>query len=107
MLVHTGPFADIAHGNSSVIADRMALKLAGKDGIVITEAGGGAHMGLEKFVGIKSRVSGLMPNAAVMVVTTRALKMHGGGPKVKNSIPVVYVYIYLRRHNRILNKFLR
>ena len=77
--VHTGPFANIAHGNSSILADRMALKLAD---YVITEAGFGADIGLEKFFNIKCRASGLSPNCVVMVATVRALKMHGGGPAV-------------------------
>jgi formyltetrahydrofolate synthetase len=80
--VHAGPFANIAHGNSSILADMIALKLVGKDGYVITEAGFGADMGFEKFCDIKCRESGLVPNCAVMVATIRALKMHGGGPKV-------------------------
>jgi methylenetetrahydrofolate dehydrogenase (NADP+)/methenyltetrahydrofolate cyclohydrolase/formyltetrahydrofolate synthetase len=81
VFVHTGPFANIAHGNSSIIADRIALKLA-TGGYVITEAGFGAECGLEKFVNIKCRVSGLAPDCIVIVVTVRALKMHGGGPQV-------------------------
>jgi formate--tetrahydrofolate ligase len=73
--VHCGPFGNIAHGNNSIVADRAAL--AGSD-IVVTEAGFGAEMGAEKFVDIKCRVSGLRPDAAVVVATVRALKMHGG-----------------------------
>ena len=73
--VHCGPFGNIAHGNNSVIADRVAL--AGSD-IVVTEAGFGAEMGAEKFFDIKCRTSGLRPDAAVIVVTVRSLKMHGG-----------------------------
>jgi formyltetrahydrofolate synthetase len=80
--VHAGPFANIAHGNSSILADQIALKLVGKEGYVLTEAGFGADMGLEKFCDIKCRQSGLVPNCAVIVTTIRALKMHGGGPKV-------------------------
>ena len=80
--VHAGPFANIAHGNSSILADQIALKLVGKDGYVLTEAGFGADMGFEKFCDIKCRQSGLAPNCAVVVATIRALKMHGGGPKV-------------------------
>ncbi|KAL5253163.1 hypothetical protein ACHWQZ_G013070 [Mnemiopsis leidyi] len=82
VLVHAGPFANIAHGNSSIIADRMALKLVGSEGYVCTEAGFGADIGGEKFFDIKCRYSGLKPSAAVLVCTVRALKMHGGGPKV-------------------------
>ncbi len=80
--VHAGPFANIAHGNSSILADQIALKLVGKDGYVLTEAGFGADIGFEKFCNIKCRESGLVPNCIVIVATIRALKMHGGGPKV-------------------------
>ena len=75
VFVHAGPFANIAHGNSSIVADRIALKLAD---YVITEAGFGADMGAEKFVDIKCRTSGLEPDAAVLVTTVRALKMQSG-----------------------------
>jgi formyltetrahydrofolate synthetase len=81
-LVHAGPFANIAHGNSSIVADQIALKLVGKDGYVLTECGFGADIGMEKFFNIKCRYSGLVPNCVVLVATVRALKMHGGGPKV-------------------------
>lgn len=81
-LVHAGPFANIAHGNSSIVADQIALKLVGEDGYVLTEAGFGADIGMEKFFDIKCRCSGLAPNCVVLVATVRALKMHGGGPKV-------------------------
>ncbi|KAM9355251.1 monofunctional C1-tetrahydrofolate synthase, mitochondrial isoform 2-T3 [Pholidichthys leucotaenia] len=80
VFVHAGPFANIAHGNSSVLADKLALKLVGQDGFVVTEAGFGADIGMEKFFNIKCRASGLRPNAVVLVATVRALKMHGGGP---------------------------
>jgi formate--tetrahydrofolate ligase len=73
--VHAGPFANIAHGNSSVVADRVALKLMDA---VVTEGGFGSDMGFQKFVDIKCRFSGLRPSAAVIVATLRALKMHGG-----------------------------
>ncbi|MBN2689005.1 MAG: formate--tetrahydrofolate ligase [Gammaproteobacteria bacterium] len=79
VLVHTGPFANIAHGNSSIIADKIALKLVGKNGYVITESGFGADIGMEKFFDIKCRYSGLTPNAVVLVATVRALKFHGDG----------------------------
>jgi formyltetrahydrofolate synthetase len=79
VFVHAGPFANIAHGNSSIIADKIALKLAD---YVVTESGFGADIGMEKFFNIKCRYSGLIPNVVVMVATVRALKMHGGGPKV-------------------------
>ena len=79
VFVHAGPFANIAVGQSSIIADRVALKLADYH---VTESGFGADIGFEKFWNIKSRLSGLIPNCAVIVATVRALKMHGGGPKV-------------------------
>src|SRR5580765_8115895 len=77
--VHAGPFANIAHGNSSIVADRIALKLAD---YVVTEAGFGADIGCEKFFNIKCRASGLVPSAAVVVTTIRALKMHSGRFKI-------------------------
>ena len=86
--VHAGPFGNIAHGNSSIIADQIALKLVGADGYVLTESGFGADMGMEKFCNIKCRYSGLMPNCVVLVATIRALKMHGGGPKVTAGQPL-------------------
>src|SRR5450759_4575031 len=79
VFVHTGPFGNIAHGNSSIVADQIALGLAD---YVVTEAGFGADLGLEKFVDIKCRTSGLSPDCAVLVATVRALKMHGGAGKV-------------------------
>merc|ERR1711948_29454 len=79
----TGPFANIAHGNSSIIADKIGLKLVGKDGYVLTEAGFGADMGGEKFFNIKSYYSGLKPECAVIVCSIRALKLHScEAPKV-------------------------
>ena len=72
--VHAGPFANIAHGNSSIVADQIALKLVGRDGYVVTESGFGADIGMEKFFDIKCRYSGLIPNAVVLVATIRALK---------------------------------
>jgi len=92
VLVHAGPFANIAHGNSSIVADRIALKLVGNDGFVVTEAGFGADIGMEKFFNIKCRVSGNIPKCAVIVATVRALKMHGGGPAVVAGKPLPYVY---------------
>ena len=86
---HAGPFANIAHGNSSIIADRIALKLAD---YVITESGFGADIGMEKFFDIKCRTSGLIPNVVVMVATVRALKMHGGGPTVVAGKPLDPAY---------------
>jgi formyltetrahydrofolate synthetase len=90
--VHAGPFANIAHGNSSIVADKIALKLVGPDGYVLTEAGFGADIGMEKFFNIKCRASGLVPNCVVLVATIRALKMHGGGPKVVAGQPLDPAY---------------
>src|SRR5579884_364721 len=90
--VHAGPFANIAHGNSSIVADQIALKLAGPGGYVLTEAGFGADMGMEKFCNIKCRYSGLTPDCVVLVATIRALKMHGGGPKVVAGQPLAHAY---------------
>jgi formyltetrahydrofolate synthetase len=83
--VHAGPFANIAHGNNSIIADRLALAT---NEIVCTEAGFGADMGAEKFFDIKCRASGLSPDAAVVVATVRALKMHGGVGKIVAGKPL-------------------
>ncbi len=91
-LVHAGPFANIAHGQSSIIADRIALKLVGPEGYVITESGFGADIGMEKFMDIKCRYSGLVPQVVVLVATVRALKMHGGGPKVVAGKPLAVEY---------------
>jgi len=79
VLVHAGPFANIAHGASSILADLLASKLVGPDGYVVTEAGFGSDIGMEKFFNIKSRYSGLIPSSIVLVCTVRALRMHGGG----------------------------
>uniref|UniRef100_A0A8C8I8Q8 Monofunctional C1-tetrahydrofolate synthase, mitochondrial n=1 Tax=Oncorhynchus tshawytscha TaxID=74940 RepID=A0A8C8I8Q8_ONCTS len=96
VFVHAGPFANIAHGNSSVLADKLALKLVGEDGFVVTEAGFGADIGMEKFFNIKCRASGLRPNVVVLVATVRALKMHGGGPNVSHpSILSVVIALVL------------
>ena len=83
-LVHGGPFANIAHGCNSLIATRLALRLAE---IVVTEAGFGADLGAEKFLDIKCRQSGLVPDAVVLVATVRALKMHGGVHKADLGRP--------------------
>ncbi len=83
--VHCGPFANIAHGNNSVLADRIALVT---NDIVCTEAGFGADMGAEKFFDIKCRASGLRPDAAVVVATIRALKMHGGVGRIVAGKPL-------------------
>ena len=89
-LVHAGPFANIAHGNSSIIADKIALKLAD---YVLTESGFGADIGMEKFFNIKCRYSGLVPDVVVLVATVRALKMHGGGPTVTAGAPLDPAYV--------------
>ncbi|MGB4572794.1 MAG: formate--tetrahydrofolate ligase, partial [Rectinemataceae bacterium] len=87
--VHAGPFANIAHGNSSILADMIATQVSD---YVVTESGFGSDMGFEKFVDIKCRASGLMPDAVVVVATVRALKMHGGGPKVTPGKPLASAY---------------
>ncbi len=87
--VHAGPFANIAHGNSSILADRVALHLGD---YVVTESGFGADMGMEKFFDIKCRVSGLKPDCVVLVATVRALKTHGGGPRVFPGRPLDPAY---------------
>jgi len=83
--VHTGPFGNIAHGNCSILADAIALRCAD---YVVTEAGFGSELGAEKFFNIKCRVSGCNPDAAVVVITLRALKLHGGGGAVKAGKPL-------------------
>uniref|UniRef100_A0AAY4D3C9 C-1-tetrahydrofolate synthase, cytoplasmic n=1 Tax=Denticeps clupeoides TaxID=299321 RepID=A0AAY4D3C9_9TELE len=83
VFLHTNPLCDIAHGNSSILSDKIALKLVGPDGFVVTEAGWGADIGLEKFFNIKCRSSGLQPDVVVMVVTVRGLKMHGRVPSTQ------------------------
>ncbi len=87
--VHAGPFANIAHGNSSILADLVALRLGE---YVVTESGFGADIGMEKFMDIKCRYSGLFPDAVVLVATIRALKMHGGGPRVIPGRPLNQAY---------------
>ncbi|KAG5266171.1 hypothetical protein AALO_G00250570 [Alosa alosa] len=93
VFVHAGPFANIAHGNSSILADKIALKLVGPEGFVVTEAGFGADIGMEKFFNIKCRYSGLRPHVVVLVATVRALKMHGGGPTVTAGMPLPKEYL--------------
>lgn len=101
VFVHAGPFANISIGASSVLADKMALKLAGteadenhneKTGFVITEAGFDFTMGGERFFNIKCRSSGLIPDVVVIVATVRALKVHGGGPPIAPGAPLDKVY---------------
>lgn len=89
VFVHAGPFANIAHGNSSIMADMIGLKLVD---FVITESGFGSDMGMEKFFDIKCRYSGNIPDVVVLVATIRALKMHGGGPKVSAGAPLAPEY---------------
>ncbi|MBC7232973.1 MAG: formate--tetrahydrofolate ligase [Chloroflexi bacterium] len=89
--VHAGPFANIAHGNNSIIADMIGLKLV-SGGYLVTESGFGADCGMEKFFDIKCRYSGLIPNCVVMVASIRALKMHGGGPRVVAGVPLNPAY---------------
>ena len=90
VFVHAGPFANIAHGNSSVLADRVALQLAD---YVVTESGFGADMGMEKFFNIKCRTSGLVPDCVVLTTTIRALKAQGGGPPVRPGRPLPRAYV--------------
>ena len=87
--VHAGPFANIAHGNSSIVSDQIAVRLGD---YVVTESGFAADIGMEKFFNIKCRVSGLIPNCVVVVATIRALKMHGGGPRVVPGRPLDRAY---------------
>ncbi|HQL10459.1 MAG TPA: formate--tetrahydrofolate ligase, partial [Lentisphaeria bacterium] len=89
MLVHAGPFANIAIGQSSVIADKIGTRLSDYH---VTESGFGADIGYEKFWNLKCRYSGLTPDAVVIVATIRALKMHGGGPEVKPGLKLDDVY---------------
>lgn len=89
VLVHAGPFANIALGQSSILADRLGLRLADYH---VTESGFGADIGYEKFWNLKCRFSGLKPDCAVIVATVRALKMHGGGPSVTPGKPIPAEY---------------
>jgi formyltetrahydrofolate synthetase len=88
-MVHAGPFANIAVGQSSIIADRIGLKMFDYH---VTESGFAADIGFEKFWNVKSRYSGLKPNVSVLTTTIRALKMHGGGPKVVAGLPLPEAY---------------
>jgi methylenetetrahydrofolate dehydrogenase (NADP+)/methenyltetrahydrofolate cyclohydrolase/formyltetrahydrofolate synthetase len=101
VFVHAGPFANISIGASSIIADRLALKLAGtepdedhneKTGFVVTEAGFDFTMGGERFFNIKCRSSGLVPDVVVIVATVRALKVHGGGPPISPGASLDKIY---------------
>jgi formyltetrahydrofolate synthetase len=89
VMVHAGPFANIAIGQSSIISDRIGLKLFDYN---VTESGFAADIGFEKFWNVKCRISGLKPNVSVITATIRALKMHGGGPKVTPGVPLPDAY---------------
>jgi formate--tetrahydrofolate ligase len=100
-LVHCGPFANIAHGNNSLVADRVALELGD---YVVTESGFGADMGMEKFFDIVCRAGNLRPSAVVLVATVRALKHHGGDPE--GGVEAVEVgAANLARHLGIVREF--
>jgi formyltetrahydrofolate synthetase len=99
LLVHAGPFANIAIGQSSVIADLVATRLSDYH---VTESGFGTDIGYEKFWNLKCRISGLRPNAVVIIATVRALKMHGGGPPVKPGAPLSEEYT--KEHIELLEK---
>jgi formate--tetrahydrofolate ligase len=88
-MVHAGPFANIAVGQSSIIADRLGLKMFDYH---VTESGFAADIGFEKFWNVKCRYSGLKPNVSILTATIRALKMHGGGPRVAPGIPLADEY---------------
>jgi methylenetetrahydrofolate dehydrogenase (NADP+) / methenyltetrahydrofolate cyclohydrolase / formyltetrahydrofolate synthetase len=88
-MVHAGPFANIAIGQSSIIADRLGLKMFDYH---VTESGFAADIGFEKFWNVKCRYSGLKPNVSILTATIRALKMHGGGPKVVPGLPLPEAY---------------
>jgi len=98
-MVHAGPFANIAVGQSSIIADRIGLKMFDYH---VTESGFAADIGFEKFWNVKCRYSGLKPHVSVLTTTIRALKMHGGGPKVVAGIPLPEAYI--REDLKLLEK---
>src|SRR5437667_6063627 len=100
-LIHCGPFANIAHGNNSLVADRVALKLGD---YVVTESGFGADMGMEKFFDIVCRAGGLVPNAVVLVATVKALKHHGGDPDGGNEA-IERGGANLARHLAIVREF--
>jgi formate--tetrahydrofolate ligase len=107
-LMHAGPFANIAHGNNSLIADQIALKLGD---YIVTESGFGSDMGMEKFLDIVCRVGGLQPSAVVLVATVRALKHHGAvedDPRVDRARSLAAIAIgaeNLRRHLEIVREF--
>ncbi|KAI4898018.1 hypothetical protein NFI96_016652, partial [Prochilodus magdalenae] len=92
VFVHTSPSADIAYGSASVVADKIALKLVGPQGFVVTGTAHGADIDMDKFFNIKCRSSGLQPDVVVLVATVRSLKMHGGGPGVTAGFPLPKQY---------------
>uniref|UniRef100_A0A673NCK5 C-1-tetrahydrofolate synthase, cytoplasmic n=1 Tax=Sinocyclocheilus rhinocerous TaxID=307959 RepID=A0A673NCK5_9TELE len=92
VFLHTSPLADIAQGSPSILADKLALKMVGSEGFVVTESGHGADIGLETFFNIKCRCSDLQPDVVVMVATVRTLKMHGGAPPVQAGLPLPKEY---------------
>ncbi len=98
-MVHAGPFANIAVGQSSIIGDRLGLKLFDYH---VTESGFAADIGFEKFWNVKCRYSGLKPNASILTTTIRALKMHGGGPSVSSGVPLPEEYT--RENLKLLEK---
>ncbi|KAL9645157.1 hypothetical protein ABK040_002360 [Willaertia magna] len=109
VMVHAGPFANIASGNNGIVADKIALKLVGEEGFVLTEAGFGSDIGGEKFMDIKCRVSGLTPSCTVIVASIRALKFHGGCPLSDVTKPNVELlqkgFPNLARHISNMKKF--
>ncbi|XP_050995182.1 C-1-tetrahydrofolate synthase, cytoplasmic [Labeo rohita] len=92
VFLHTSPLVDIAQGSPSILADKLALKMVGSKGFVVTESGHGADIGLEKFFNIKCHYSDLQPDVVVMVATVRTLKMHGGAPPVHVGLPLPKEY---------------
>ena len=101
VFVHCGPFANIAHGNNSLVADRVALKLGD---YVVTESGFGSDMGMEKLFDIVCRVGGLRPSATVLAATVKALKHHGGD--TNGGLSAIEVgAANLARHLRIIREF--
>jgi len=106
VLIHGGPFANIAHGCNSILATRLALKMAD---YVVTEAGFGADLGAEKFLDIKCRIAGLKPSAIVLVATIRALKLHGGALyadlKEENTPALLAGIENLKKHIETLEGF--
>lgn len=99
VLVHAGPFANIAIGQSSIIADQIGIKLGD---YLVTESGFGADIGFEKFWNLKCRFSGMEPNCSVIVATIRALKMHGGGPRVVPGQPLDKAYT--KKNTKLVEK---